>query len=82
VPVNPSLLHRYQIRFPALSLIYTLSTPQSCFHIPHTPPSEINMSVVGVDLGTLNSVIAVARNRGVDVVSIIQNLLLDNENNH
>lgn len=27
------------------------------------------MSVVGVDLGTLNSVIAVARNRGVDVVS-------------
>jgi len=40
------------------------------------------MSVVGVDLGTLNSVIAVARNRGVDVVSIIQNLLLDNENTH
>ena len=28
------------------------------------------MSVVGVDLGTLNTVIAVARNRGVDVVSI------------
>ena len=27
------------------------------------------MSVVGIDLGTLNSVIAVARNRGVDVVS-------------
>ena len=27
------------------------------------------MSVVGVDLGTLNTVIAVARNRGVDVVS-------------
>jgi len=26
------------------------------------------MSVVGVDLGTLNTVIAVARNRGVDVV--------------
>lgn len=28
------------------------------------------MSVVGIDMGTLNSVIAVARNRGVDVVSI------------
>jgi molecular chaperone DnaK (HSP70) len=28
------------------------------------------MSVVGIDLGTVNSVIAVARNRGVDVVSI------------
>ncbi len=28
------------------------------------------MSVVGVDLGTLNSVIAVARNRGVDVVCL------------
>ena len=28
------------------------------------------MSVVGVDLGTLNTVIAVARNRGVDVVSV------------
>ena len=28
------------------------------------------MSVVGVDLGTLNTVIAVARNRGVDVVCI------------
>ena len=28
------------------------------------------MSVVGVDFGTLNTVIAVARNRGVDVVSI------------
>lgn len=28
------------------------------------------MSVVGVDLGTLNTVIAVARNRGVDVVRI------------
>jgi heat shock protein 4 len=27
------------------------------------------MSVVGVDFGTLNTVIAVARNRGVDVVS-------------
>ena len=27
------------------------------------------MSVVGVDLGSLNTVIAVARNRGVDVVS-------------
>jgi len=27
------------------------------------------MSVVGVDLGALNTVIAVARNRGVDVVS-------------
>lgn len=26
------------------------------------------MSVVGVDFGTLNTVIAVARNRGVDVV--------------
>ena len=29
----------------------------------------VTMSVVGVDLGTLNTVIAVARNRGVDVVS-------------
>ncbi|KAL5116169.1 adenyl-nucleotide exchange factor sse1 [Pleosporales sp. CAS-2024a] len=29
----------------------------------------MNMSVVGVDLGTLNSVIAVARNRGVDVIA-------------
>jgi hypothetical protein len=28
------------------------------------------MSVVGVDFGTLNTVIAVARNRGVDVVCI------------
>jgi len=28
------------------------------------------MSVVGIDLGALNTVIAVARNRGVDVVSI------------
>ena len=28
------------------------------------------MSVVGVDLGTLNTVIAVARNRGVDVVRL------------
>ncbi|KAF2791973.1 heat shock protein 70 [Melanomma pulvis-pyrius CBS 109.77] len=27
------------------------------------------MSVMGVDLGTLNSVIAVARNRGVDVIT-------------
>lgn len=26
-------------------------------------------SVVGIDLGALNTVIAVARNRGVDVVS-------------
>ena len=63
----PSLLHHYQ-RFPA----HTLPIPHSHFHIPHTPPSEINMSVVGVDLGTLNSVIAVARNRGVDVVSTIK----------
>lgn len=29
------------------------------------------MSVVGVDFGTLNTVIAVARNRGVDVVCIV-----------
>lgn len=29
------------------------------------------MSVVGVDFGTLNTVIAVARNRGVDVVSYL-----------
>jgi len=28
------------------------------------------MSVVGCDFGTLNTVIAVARNRGVDVVCI------------
>ena len=28
------------------------------------------MSVVGADLGTLNTVIAVARNRGVDVVRL------------
>jgi molecular chaperone DnaK (HSP70) len=28
------------------------------------------MSVVGIDLGTLNTVIAVARNRGVDVVCV------------
>ena len=35
---------------------------------PHIVRSN-NMSVVGVDLGTLNTVIAVARNRGVDVVS-------------
>lgn len=34
-----------------------------------TPRTCVNMSVVGIDLGTLNSVIAVARNRGVDVVS-------------
>lgn len=27
------------------------------------------MSVVGVDFGTLNTVIAVARNRGVDVIT-------------
>lgn len=33
------------------------------------------MSVVGIDLGTVNSVIAVARNRGVDVVSIRYNYL-------
>lgn len=60
---------------PCLSIFYT--TPQTRLsphtlppRLPtHTPPSEINMSVVGVDLGTLNSVIAVARNRGVDVVS-------------
>lgn len=32
------------------------------------------MSVVGVDFGTLNTVIAVARNRGVDVVSILLKL--------
>jgi len=32
------------------------------------------MSVVGVDLGTLNTVIAVARNRGVDVVSHVLEL--------
>ena len=32
------------------------------------------MSVVGVDLGTLNTVIAVARNRGVDVVSVIYSI--------
>ncbi len=30
------------------------------------------MSVVGVDFGTLNTVIAVARNRGVDVVCVAQ----------
>jgi heat shock protein 4 len=29
------------------------------------------MSVVGCDFGTLNTVIAVARNRGVDVVSFV-----------
>jgi len=34
------------------------------------PQPLVNMSVVGVDLGTLNTVIAVARNRGVDVVGI------------
>ena len=28
------------------------------------------MSVVGIDLGTTNSVLAVARNRGVDVVRV------------
>lgn len=33
------------------------------------------MSVVGIDLGTLNSVIAVARNRGVDVVSAVHDLV-------
>lgn len=32
------------------------------------------MSVVGVDFGTLNTVIAVARNRGVDVVSHVLEL--------
>ena len=32
--------------------------------------TEVKMSVVGVDFGTLNTVIAVARNRGVDVVCI------------
>lgn len=32
------------------------------------------MSVVGVDFGTLNTVIAVARNRGVDVVSCVLEL--------
>ena len=30
--------------------------------------TALEMSVVGVDFGTLNTVIAVARNRGVDVV--------------
>lgn len=60
---------------PCLSIFCTLlQTRLSPHTLPprlptHTPPSEINMSVVGVDLGTLNSVIAVARNRGVDVVS-------------
>lgn len=34
--------------------------------------NKANMSVVGVDFGTLNTVIAVARNRGVDVVSTSQ----------
>jgi molecular chaperone DnaK (HSP70) len=34
------------------------------------------MSVVGIDLGTLNSVIAVARNRGVDVVSTRARMLV------
>ena len=34
------------------------------------------MSVVGVDLGTINTVIAVARNRGVDVVRALLFFLL------
>lgn len=34
------------------------------------------MSVVGVDLGALNTVIAVARNRGVDVVCLLFRLLI------
>ena len=37
------------------------------------------MSVVGIDLGTLNTVIAVARNRGVDVVRIFQELFCECE---
>lgn len=32
------------------------------------------MSVVGVDLGTMNTVIAVARNRGIDVVCLPRQL--------
>jgi hypothetical protein len=68
--------HRAELKFllpaPSLSLsprlhpsprIRPSTTPRD------TPPSRIAMSVVGIDLGTLNSVIAVARNRGVDVVS-------------
>lgn len=34
------------------------------------------MSVVGVDLGALNTVIAVARNRGVDVVCLLFRFLI------
>ena len=34
------------------------------------------MSVVGVDFGTLNTVIAVARNRGVDVVCALHPKLI------
>jgi len=43
--------------------------PLDCKNFPPHIVRSNNMSVVGVDLGTLNTVIAVARNRGVDVVS-------------
>lgn len=69
----PSLL----LQPPTPPLKYTLIPPSKHappppqrYHRPTQPRHQIPaMSVVGVDLGTLNSVIAVARNRGVDVVS-------------
>lgn len=42
--------------------------PKSPTFTRYQPHHTFKMSVVGVDFGTLNTVIAVARNRGVDVV--------------
>jgi len=48
-----------------MSGMSTNFVPQPSGHLLTLPPT-----VVGVDFGTLNTVIAVARNRGVDVVCI------------
>ena len=46
-------------------LVHPLTFPSPSLY---ETKQQIKMSVVGVDFGSLNTVIAVARNRGVDVV--------------
>ena len=60
---------------PAVASILPISSPPArpSPSLPRLSSSgcSATMSVVGCDLGSLNTVIAVARNRGVDVVSML-----------
>jgi hypothetical protein len=63
--------HQQQNHYYICDFIQTSPLTQISYSHKQEPFNSCIMSVVGCDLGTLNTVIAVARNRGVDVVSIL-----------